>query len=287
MMPAYRPIGAACFLALGLTAAPGGIQTAAAEDTAAARPQPAAATVSQEVAATRQLLDALKADPELAAMAPEALIAAEQAVAAAERPQPDSATAAYTAFMATRKTQTAMLEAAARRDDHIRNELSARLDRVRHGNDSITTLAGDVVGATPPKLQLMPIAAAGPTSSTPPSAAAASVPTTTVPMAAAAGPQPLLALDNRDFDKNGALSPAAQRAIKRLLPTLFAELPPQPIVIAMGGSDKQSERRASAVRGYLLAEGIPGWRLVIRSFADTGTVPSGGVALFGRAPKAG
>jgi hypothetical protein len=266
-------------------AASGGIQTAAAEDTAAARPQPAAATVSQDVAAARQLLNALKADPELAAMAPETLIAAEQAVVAAERPQPDSATAAYTAFMATRKAQTAMLEAAARRDDHIRNELSARLDRVRHGNDSITTLAGDVVGATPPKLQLMPIAAGTAPSAT--AAAAASSTTTAAPVTAAAGPQPLLALDNRDFDKNSTLSPAAQRAIKRLLPTLFAELPPQPIVIATGSSDKQSERRASAVRSYLLAEGVPAWRLMIRSITDAGAVPSGGVALFGRTPKAG
>jgi hypothetical protein len=179
-----------------------------------------------------------------------------------------------------------MLEATARRDDHIRNELSARLDRVRHGNDSITTLAGDVVGATPPKLQLMPIAA-GPASSTATAAAAGPTTTAATVSAAAAGPQPLLALDNRDFDKNGTLSPAAQRAIKRLLPTLFAELPPQPIVIATGGSDKQSERRAPAVRNYLLAEGIPAWRLMIRSITDAGAVPSGGVALFGRTPKAG
>ncbi len=253
--------------------------------------QPASAPADTDTAQTRQALEALKADPELVQFAPEAVAAAERAVAAAERPQPNSATAAYTAFVAAKKVQIAALETAARRDDHIRGALSARLDAVRHGNDSITTIAGDAVGVTPPKLQLTPIAPT-PVPAPLPALPAAATPETASQAALSpkplSGPRPLLALDSRDFDKAGVLSPAARRAISRLLPALLADLPPQPIVIATAaGNDKTSERRAYAVKNYLLGEGMPAWRLVVRSIPDPGTVPAGGVALFGRAAKTG
>ncbi len=92
----------------------------------------ATAPKSPEGAANvRQQLSQLQADPQLAVLAPLAIKDAEQAVALAEQPEKDTMLAAHRVVMAERKVTMASTQAQTRKLELQRVELSQRRDDVR------------------------------------------------------------------------------------------------------------------------------------------------------------
>jgi hypothetical protein len=246
---------------------------------AATMTQPAAAAAADDVAAARAAYQSLQAAGEAAKYAPEALAAAGQAVDAAEKAPAGTLDASHAAFVAAKKVEIAGLLAAAHRDEALRAKLSARLDGIRQGNETITTIAGDAVGVTPPPLAMQPLADAG----APQSPAAGAQPAGSG-QPAAAGPAALVTLAGAEFGAGGSLLPPGQRALKRVVPELFAQRPPQPVVIATAGDDAPARRRAAAVKAFLVSGGVPEWRVQTRALRDETLVPRDGVAVFARGP---
>jgi outer membrane protein OmpA-like peptidoglycan-associated protein len=92
----------------------------------------ASAPVKPEGAAeARNMLTQLQADPNLANRAPISMQAAESAVRIAEQPEPDQQLAAYRVYIADRKVETARAEAETKYAEDQRVGLVAQRDKVR------------------------------------------------------------------------------------------------------------------------------------------------------------
>jgi hypothetical protein len=229
----------------------------------------------------RQSLDSLKTNPEVAANAPDELAVAEQAVAAAEDPRGNATNAAHLGFVAQKRVQIAAFAAAANRDRRAYDALIERRDTIRHGNESITTLATDALGVTPQHLQFQPI---GNTPLPPQPPVPEQVPQKAPPPmetpanGTATVPSPLLTLDSRAFAAGAALKPAARQSLDRLLPVL-ARQAQRPVVIYFGAKTSEALERAGAVKSYLLAKGLPKWLLFVAYTSDPAMNAGSGVAI--------
>jgi len=223
----------------------------------------------------RETLTTLQADPVISANAPQALAEAARAVAAAELPQADKTEAAHSAYVAQVRLLTAKLHAEAQVDSATTLTLNARRDMIRHGNDSITTLATDAFDTTPQPQRLVPV-----TKDTPltanlspdpiPVAVASTKPAEPEPVAPQAeiadvpdsepDAGPALLLPPSAFSATG-LSPTGRAAIDQSLP-LLAKFPNRMVVIVA-----KQPARLVAIRAYLLSKGFPSFRLAGNSDA--------------------
>lgn len=249
-----------------------------------------AVPIDPGAAVARSQLDQLKQEHDLA-LIPEALQNAEAAVAAAEQKQESARMAEHHAWMAQRQVELAQAKLAWARDRQAAAELQTRRDTIKHGNDSIVTLAGDAFGATPQTLRLQPIGKDSPlppAGDTPTPTPPVPVPVVRPPPVLALAPpppivehDPLLDLGDRSFRNDGHLQSGARLALDGLLPTL-ARHPGGGLQIRYSAQKRGAQARADEVRNYLLSKGVPNWLLSIGASSDTATQASGlSVALQG------
>jgi outer membrane protein OmpA-like peptidoglycan-associated protein len=223
----------------------------------------------QELQQARSELAALKSDPNLASRAPEAIEEAEQALRAAEKRPSDATLAAHLVYLAERKVATARALAEARVAE----------DQVQALQEQYAPLAQAQRAKARAQLEQRERQLSQQLADLQPRQTARGL---------------ALSLPATLFVGNGAaLTPAAETRLD-LLADFLAQTPARRIEIAALGEGEaqylRAQKRAAAVRDYLLGRGLDEARLAVEVAIDHQTpgledVPSGGVMILIAPPE--